>query len=129
MTYMKPETVETETRGAVSSTALLGDDNKPITHTMDARTWAKDWLKTIAEHPGIHTDEGTMISWFANAIMDGYDEAQRRQKAKMDALSESCRNAPNIDEAMTRVAEWLEAESPNSTVMPTSRLSKIGELQ
>jgi hypothetical protein len=49
-----------------------------IPHSTDARVWAKDWLNTIKEHPTIPTDEGTMIGWFSNAIMAGYDEAQRR---------------------------------------------------
>lgn len=47
-------------------------------HTMDAQVWAREWLKTLAENPGIATDEATMIGWFANAIMAGYDTAQSR---------------------------------------------------
>jgi hypothetical protein len=39
----------------------------------DAQVWAKAWLKAMTEHPGIVADEGTMIGWFANAIMAGYD--------------------------------------------------------
>ena len=41
--------------------------------TTDASIWAKEWLKIIAKNPAIPTDEGTMIAWFANAIMAGYD--------------------------------------------------------
>lgn len=48
-------------------------------HTMDARVWAKEWIKTIQEHPDIPTDEETMVGWFANAIMAGYDNAMVRQ--------------------------------------------------
>jgi hypothetical protein len=42
--------------------------------------WAAEWLKTISKTPSIATDEGTMIGWFANAIMAGYDEAERRHQ-------------------------------------------------
>ena len=49
-------------------------------HAFDARIWATEWLRCINENPSIATDEGCMISWFANAIMAGYDEAQRRGK-------------------------------------------------
>lgn len=42
--------------------------------SFDARVWAKAWLEIIAEHPEVPTDEGTMIGWFANALMRGYDE-------------------------------------------------------
>lgn len=44
-------------------------------HTIDARIWAKMWLKTIKDKPEIVNDEGTMLAWFANAIMAGYDTA------------------------------------------------------
>jgi uncharacterized protein (DUF608 family) len=44
--------------------------------TMDAQIWVAEWMKTIKEHPGIPTDEGAMLGWFANAIMAGYDAAQ-----------------------------------------------------
>ena len=47
-------------------------------HTMDAQVWARKWLEITAEKPEIATDEGTMIGWFANAIMAGYDTAMLR---------------------------------------------------
>lgn len=43
--------------------------------SMDAQLWAQKWMETIQEHPDIPNDEGTMIGWFANAIMAGYDAA------------------------------------------------------
>jgi len=42
-------------------------------HTVDARAWADGWLRTLKEHPDIATDRDTMIGWFANSIMAGYD--------------------------------------------------------
>jgi hypothetical protein len=42
-------------------------------HTMDAKAWADEFVKAF---PGI--DHGTMLGWFANAIMAGYDTAQSR---------------------------------------------------
>jgi hypothetical protein len=51
-------------------------------HTMDARVWAEKWMEHILANPAIATDEETMVGWFANAIMAGYDaammEAQKR---------------------------------------------------
>ena len=38
-------------------------------HSIDARIWTREWLKTIKDNPDIATDEGAMIGWFANAIM------------------------------------------------------------
>ncbi len=41
-----------------------------------AEVWVDEWMKTIKKKPSIPTDEGTMLSWFANAIMAGYDHAK-----------------------------------------------------
>lgn len=62
----------------ISSIVLLGGDGKAWPQTMDAVVWAKEFVKTATKIPSIATDEGTMIGWFANAIMAGYDEAQKR---------------------------------------------------
>lgn len=59
-----------------------------LTQIIDAQIWAKEWLKIIKKHPNIPTDEGTMISWFANAIMAGYDEANKR--CKCDPYAKEC---------------------------------------
>jgi len=45
---------------------------------MDAVVWARSWLEHVRLNPSIATDEGTMVAWFANAIMAGYDEAARK---------------------------------------------------
>lgn len=45
--------------------------------TMDATIWADEWLKTIEKHTQIPTDRGTMIGWFANSIMVGYDAGRK----------------------------------------------------
>jgi hypothetical protein len=42
--------------------------------TMDAQIWASEF---VALHGG---DESLMLGWFANAIMVGFDEGQRRLK-------------------------------------------------
>lgn len=60
-------------------------DNNDLVGETDAQVWAKQWIKTITEHPGIPTDEGTMIAWFANAIESGR-EAGRRAEQKRDMV-------------------------------------------
>ena len=54
---------------------MRGVAKQRFPHTMDARVWAQEWLSTIERNPNIAQDEETMISWFANAIMVGYDTA------------------------------------------------------
>jgi hypothetical protein len=43
--------------------------------SFDAKDWAAHFVKTF---PDCGIDEGTMIGWFANALMRGYDEHAKR---------------------------------------------------
>lgn len=60
-------------------------------HSMDARVWTAEWLKCAEANPSIAADEGTMLGWFANAIMAGFDEAQRRHEKSNPPASEPSR--------------------------------------
>lgn len=60
-----------------------GVHDQTFPHTIDATIWASQWMKTIAAKPEIATDEATMLGWFANAIMAGYDTANARQRAEV----------------------------------------------
>jgi hypothetical protein len=63
-------------------------------HTVDAKVWAEEFCKrlSLAEYEGSDHDQmGTMIAWFANAIMAGYDTAQMRSGAEVKALREALR--------------------------------------
>lgn len=57
-------------------------ENNDLVGETDAQIWAKRWLEIIAENPGIPTDEGTMIGWFANAIMAGYDQGRSYEQKR-----------------------------------------------
>lgn len=59
--------------------------NNDLIGETDAQIWAKRWLEIISENPGIPTDEGTMIGWFSNAIMAGYDKG-RSDEQKRDII-------------------------------------------
>ena len=41
---------------------------------LDGKIWTHEFVKIVKKNPNIATDEGTMIGWFANAIMTGYDK-------------------------------------------------------
>lgn len=53
-----------------------------FTQSFDARVWAKAFVKHVAKNPDIATDEETMVGWFANAIMRGYDENDIQRRAR-----------------------------------------------
>lgn len=57
-----------------------------LNDVFDSRTWADEWFKTIEKNPWIPTDRGAMISWFANAIMAGYDHAYREISKKANGM-------------------------------------------
>ncbi len=50
-----------------------------ILRSFDARDWAKAFVAHVQQIPGIATDEETMVGWFANSLMRGYDEREARQ--------------------------------------------------
>ena len=52
--------------------------------SFDARDWAAAFLK---RNPSCGVDEGTLIGWFANALMRGFDErmARARRDERRDA--------------------------------------------
>lgn len=52
------------------------DPNWPLP-SFDARHWAEAFVALVKQKPDIATDEGTMTTWFAGALMRGYDEHAR----------------------------------------------------
>lgn len=38
-----------------------------------ADVWARQFVNLMAQAPEMATDHGTMLAWFATAIMNGYD--------------------------------------------------------
>lgn len=50
-----------------------------FTRSFDATVWAKAFVQHVHANPSIATDEGTMVGWFANALMRGYDEYKRER--------------------------------------------------
>lgn len=57
--------------------------SKKLIGNMDAKVWAEEFVKVVKTKPLIPTDEGTMIGWFANAIMAGYDNGCRNTEDKL----------------------------------------------
>lgn len=45
----------------------------------DAEAWVDDFIAHVKADPLIPTDRGTMLAWFASAIMTGFDEGRRKK--------------------------------------------------
>ena len=50
---------------------------KKLVGNTDAKVWAEEFVKLAKKKPEIATDEGTMLGWFANAIMAGVDSVKK----------------------------------------------------
>lgn len=66
---------EVDVKVGASGPATYGHDGKPWPQTMDANAWATEFCKLNRA-----SDHGTMLGWFANAIMAGHDTALRERK-------------------------------------------------
>lgn len=79
---------------------IRGEQDKPkpwaandtdLHSEFSARVWAERFVHRVAENPSIATDEGTMIAWFAGAIMAGYDHAKlENEQPKPTPNDEPC---------------------------------------
>ncbi len=58
-----------------------------FTQSFDAMVWAKAFVAHVQQYPGIPTDVDTMLSWFANALMRGYDEKSRQRDVDVRCAS------------------------------------------
>jgi hypothetical protein len=76
--------------------------------TMDAKVWAAEFVKTFLNNPCIAADEGTMIGWFANAIMAGFDEANRRTETRLRAAERDAARLRELEQANTDLADESE---------------------
>ena len=56
------------------------ENENHLIQSFDARVWAKEFVEYVKTTPTIATDEATMVTWFANALMRGYDEHHWRTK-------------------------------------------------
>lgn len=60
--------------GLVAKVAPASPEAKDFYRSFDARVWARAFVAHVQRNQSIATDEETMTTWFANAIMRGYDE-------------------------------------------------------
>ena len=76
----------------------------------DAQVWATEFCKAVKEKPHIASDESTMLGWFANAIMAGYDKGCSHADAALTAeRDEARRERDELAEAVEKYGEALFA--------------------
>jgi hypothetical protein len=82
----------------------------PLNTDMDAQRWAKDFMERFGSWlSGTLIDESLMHSWFANAIMCGWDNAHWKNEAALTALRAELEQVKaerdRYREALTKISE------------------------
>lgn len=95
-----------ETELVEEASPVTGSDGLPFPQTFDASAWATEFIRTIKKDPSIPMDKDTMISWFANAIMRGFDTAKQRDIEKDNLCDTKFKARGSVSK---RVA-WSEEE-------------------
>lgn len=72
-TYWEGKGSQPEQRTCNLGLPWVPEDFDPF-KSFDAQLWAASFLNTLREHPEIIIDHDLMVSWFANALMRGYEE-------------------------------------------------------
>lgn len=83
----------------------IHDQTGPLP-SFDARDWAAAFMEKFS-HRKNEIDESVMLGWFANALMRGYDERQKRNLSEMQKALGSAFVAlqnKNQDDALTKAA-------------------------
>lgn len=112
-----------------------GAPERPVTastdfsESFDARDWAKAFVEHVTANPAIAADEGTMLAWFANALMRGYDERENRLReaaASSDASPRAGGETPMIDPkriAADAVQRLADSEPDEDAIAAMDRLA------
>jgi hypothetical protein len=80
-----PEMDDDELPGMLALAQGIAEQRWP--HTMDAQVWVAEWKKALDRYPATPADADTMLAWFANAIMAGYDTANARLAAERKRIA------------------------------------------
>jgi len=92
---------------------------------LDALVWSQEFVRLFENHVvGVNekVDEGLMLSWFANAIMTGFDESQRRGVAIKKELDE-LRSFQELGMA-TRLGMYADVLKENARLREALELAK-----
>lgn len=68
----------------------LDPDHTPrdVSVSMDGRVWAAEFMRSCVENPSVPYDLGSMVGWFANALMKGHDEARNKYEEEITKVTD-----------------------------------------
>lgn len=94
-----------------------------LQETMDAKVWAGEFMRIFGDRKH-DIDADLMLGWFANAIMVGYDEANRRSADKtrgaLAILATSCMDED--DDCKICKPDWEHRHTEECPVLAAERI-------
>ena len=112
--------------GGHSKTGKLGSDNLPFPQSMDAYLWAEEFLLQMKKTPDMANDHGTMLAWFANAIMRGWDTAHNEQAKHIEELREIYDSVVDAPFENNDAYEYMTTQGPRKAWDEEPDMSKEG---
>jgi len=115
----KTETPDDELPGSLR--AALGVARQEFPHTVDAKVWAEKWAEALERNPAMAADRGTVLAWFANSIMAGFDTAnlrtaQRlREEAERGEEAAAGRNEADFRQVLAALLNRYSKENGSNT--------------
>jgi len=91
-------------------------NNINLPQEFDAKVWVSEWMRITKENPGIPTDEGAMLGWFANAIMAGYDHYANTHTPRAELIAgikRLFRVAESLDKSITMTTDYSDNAREN----------------
>lgn len=82
-----------------------------FSQSTDAVVWAKAFVEHVRRNPAIATDEGTIIGWFANAIMRGWDEGRSRLAVERRQIGVYEASGPNSGYVALKYIDKITGET------------------
>ncbi len=97
--------------------------------TMDAKVWTDEFMATKARLGDKEFDHAMMLAWFANAIMAGFDEANRCAQRAIDAEREKAKELEKMYRFSITERNKLNAETDELALEIDSKDSQLATLQ
>jgi hypothetical protein len=101
----------------IAQNTVKSPETAHLYESFDAQDWAKAFVSIAKANPSVPFDEETMVTWFASALMRGYDEHASEVEAQARIAGKSVHEHLSQIELRGRVAQGWCSEKNSHKVM------------